>query len=480
MPTRMQRGRTHLLRALNIYGLDHLDPVLLAALADERPLLLIGAHGTAKSELLNRIAAALGLEHRHYNASLISFDDLLGYPVPNAAHDGLTYLRTPGDLWDAESVFLDEISRCRPESQNKLFSVIHERRVQGLPLERLRHRWAAMNPPVSLDGEEEGEEAYHGSLPLDPALADRFAYVVRVPSLEELGVRARRLLLARGGEAPEGDAGLPALVEHARSLAAQTAPADRDWTAAYVEGLIAPLREAGLPISGRRAVSLCATVVAVHAALAALGRADTLADAAFLALKWGLPQRARGRRIEDARLNAIHRLALQSAGEPAGSPWHPIRAEADPVRRIALALDAPESVVDRLAMSELVADAYASLPVPERYALAWVLAPVFTACDRLTSATYEQLTEPVARVLAFAEGGDQQVLAHRSRAGHWDRVLAAVTGLQRAGDPEAPEIGNLLYTLFAVEQEAFEPEQVVARFKAWRDLFGAHTTAQAA
>jgi len=38
-------------------------------------------HGTAKSELLNRLAAALSLDHRHYNASLIAFDDLLGFAV---------------------------------------------------------------------------------------------------------------------------------------------------------------------------------------------------------------------------------------------------------------------------------------------------------------------------------------------------------------------------------------------------------------
>ena len=74
-----------LMRSLNLVGLDFLDPIVLAALADERPLLLIGPHGSAKSELLNRLAAVLGLEHRHYNASLISFDDLLGYPVPDTA-----------------------------------------------------------------------------------------------------------------------------------------------------------------------------------------------------------------------------------------------------------------------------------------------------------------------------------------------------------------------------------------------------------
>jgi len=34
-----------LLRSLHLVGLDFLDPVVLAALADERPLLLIGPHG---------------------------------------------------------------------------------------------------------------------------------------------------------------------------------------------------------------------------------------------------------------------------------------------------------------------------------------------------------------------------------------------------------------------------------------------------
>jgi hypothetical protein len=45
-----ETSRRHLLRSLNLFGLDHLDPVILAALADERPRLLNGAHGTASSE----------------------------------------------------------------------------------------------------------------------------------------------------------------------------------------------------------------------------------------------------------------------------------------------------------------------------------------------------------------------------------------------------------------------------------------------
>ena len=121
-------------RRLGLYGLGGIAPVLVAALATEEPLLLIGPHGTAKSLLLTRVAAALGLEFRHYNASLLNFDDLVGFPLPGK--DGrLEYIKTPAAVWGAGAVIFDEISRCRPDIQNKLFPIIHERRVQGISLE---------------------------------------------------------------------------------------------------------------------------------------------------------------------------------------------------------------------------------------------------------------------------------------------------------------------------------------------------------
>ena len=118
-----------ILERLGIVGMESIEPVILAALIQQDPLLLIGPHGTGKSYLLNRLAAALRLQHRHYNASLLNFDDLVGYPLPNGS-GGLGYIQTPA-IWGAQSVFIDEISRCRPEVQNKLFSIIHERCVQG-------------------------------------------------------------------------------------------------------------------------------------------------------------------------------------------------------------------------------------------------------------------------------------------------------------------------------------------------------------
>ena len=124
--------------SLGVYGFAKRELPILAALVTEDPLLLIGLSGTGKTYLLNSISEALGLEHRHYNASLISFDDLVGFPYPDDAKESVRFLQTPATIWGAESVLVDEISRCKPEHQNRLFSRVHERRVQGIALESLR------------------------------------------------------------------------------------------------------------------------------------------------------------------------------------------------------------------------------------------------------------------------------------------------------------------------------------------------------
>ena len=104
------KRRGALLDGLGLVGLGAIEPVVVAAVASELPLLLVGPHGTGKSLLLTRIAAALGLTARHYNASLLSYDDLVGYPVPDG-NGSLDWLRTPATIWGAQTVFLDEINQ---------------------------------------------------------------------------------------------------------------------------------------------------------------------------------------------------------------------------------------------------------------------------------------------------------------------------------------------------------------------------------
>ena len=192
------------LAALGAYGFEPQEPIVLAALVSADPLLLIGRSGTGKTFLLNSISDALGLEHRHYNASLISFDDLVGFPYPDEAKTSVRFLETPATIWGAESVLVDEISRCKPEHQNRLFSLVHERRIQGLALTKLRFRWAAMNPCTT---DQSAGEEYLGSEPLDPALADRFAVILDVGDWDALSDENRRRVANPGGEGVVSDDG---------------------------------------------------------------------------------------------------------------------------------------------------------------------------------------------------------------------------------------------------------------------------------
>ena len=257
--------QSSILRALGVVGLDAIEPVILAALATEAPLLLVGPHGTAKSLLLSRLCEALGLEWRHYNTSLLNYDDLVGYPLPDA-EGRLRFIETPASIWNAEAVFLDEISRCRPDIQNRLFPIIHERKVLGLPLPRLRYRWAAMNPPA--DAESFDDDPYAGSVRLDDALADRFPFIVRLPSFAELTPSDRDAVIRQrlGSVTPEASQALRDRITTVRRGAAELEAVCGPLIARYVDAIAVLAGEAGWSLSGRRATMLFGNIVAVTAA----------------------------------------------------------------------------------------------------------------------------------------------------------------------------------------------------------------------
>jgi MoxR-like ATPase len=331
---------TNILRQLGAIGLESVEPIILAALANRDPLLLIGPHGCGKSWLLNLIAAALGIEQRHYNASLLNFDDLVGYPLPDT-NGQLRFIQTPASIWGAQAVFIDEISRCRPEIQNKLFSIIHERRVQGLPLERLEHRWSAMNPPA---GEDDSSAAYAGSEPLDHALADRFAFIVEVPSWEGFSESDQLDLIrtANAEHSAEAGASLARTLPTVRSLASSIHQAHAAGLARYIRLVCILLRQAGLALSGRRAVQLVRNISAVHAARQLADPAVSFADSALLTLTHSLPQRATGEKIPVHKLLPAHREAWKAAETGPSSPMAALLAEPDLIRRAMLATRIPK------------------------------------------------------------------------------------------------------------------------------------------
>lgn len=451
---------TGLLASLGLHGLAHLDAPVLAALASETPMLLVGPHGSAKSALLERLATALRLEHRHYNASLISFDDLVGFPVPDG--DGLRYLRTPATLWGAQSVFLDEISRCRPEVQNKLFSIVHEKRVQGISLDSLRYRWAAMNPPGAPDAADE-QDVYAGSLPLDPALADRFGFVLPLPSLDDLSPEARRLVI-RSGLGTVGidtDAlDVPALVAGCRHHAGIVVSLHGDWITAYTAALVVPLRQAGLAISGRRAAMLAANIATIHGARQTLGDDGAAADSALVALRHSLPQRAQGKSVDAGIVTSIHRQAVDAASQSQGdATLARILDEAHPVKRVGLALAAlsqDPARVPRHTMSLLVADALASQDKQARWVLTQELLPALVELDCVDAPTLELLAGPFTAQVSFEERPNLRHEVPRSRVAPFNALVAAMASLD-AADPEQVALGNLGAALYAHDEGAAEP-----------------------
>ena len=317
---------------LGVYGFGRFEPVILAALVSEDPMLLIGRSGTGKTFLLNSLSEALGLKHRHYNASLISFDDLVGFPYPDGENASVRFLETPATVWGAESVLIDEISRCKPEHQNRLFSLIHERRVQGIPLPSLRYRWAAMNPAA---GDQTDLESYTGSEPLDPALGDRFALFVRAVDWDDLEEDERFSVANPGGEGKVASDGgrLRARIEQCRQRFIEELDNCPRKILDYVTTVVTALNGANVRISPRRARLMARSFLA-----ATIVHGDLKEKIARLILECSLPHITWASEIAKNVIDAAHRLAWEAASKTEGRWVDLLFAEAKLDRKLRIFL----------------------------------------------------------------------------------------------------------------------------------------------
>ncbi|MEM6281472.1 MAG: MoxR family ATPase [Chloroflexota bacterium] len=336
-PTETQ---TSITESLGIRGWAHLDAVLLAALATKAPLLLIGPHGTGKSQLIEQVAHALDLEFRHYNAALLNYDDIIGIPMPTDDGEELRFIKSPGTIWDAGFVFLDEISRCRADLQNKLFPIIHERRVVGIQLDDLQHRWSAMNPPAPEEIDATTSQYYIGSEPLDQALTDRFPFIVPVPTWAEIDRDDRRELVKwqDNGSIATQPIDLIGLVHKTEDLIPQVEEEMDEWLSDYTVCLVDFLESNGLTQSPRRARMLARSVAAVHAARIALyGEDIEPEESAETAVLYGLPQTATDTPPAAIKVVAVHKQAWELAQHLGDEIWRQVIEERDPAKRVALA-----------------------------------------------------------------------------------------------------------------------------------------------
>jgi len=338
------------LPGLGVYGFDDFEIAILAALVTEDPLLLIGRSGTGKTYLLNSLSEALALEHRHYNAALISFDDLVGFPFPEQEQGTVRFLETPATVWPAESVLIDEISRCKPEHQNRLFALVHERRIQGIALSNLRFRWAAMNPP---SGDQADGDDYLGSEPLDPALADRFSLFVEAADWEQLTEQERRAIATPAGEgriADDHGALAASLTKWRHEFLAQLGSCPSHLLD-YVTAVTNHLVVAGIRISPRRTRLLARSLLA-----AGIIATDVREDIYLTILRCSLPHRAWGQQLSADVVQAAHRAAWDSANSKQAAWIHAFLAEPSIARKVEILLDrCPSPDAGTQAIAQLLA-----------------------------------------------------------------------------------------------------------------------------
>jgi len=393
--------------SLGIRGWKHVDSVLLAALATESPLLLIGPHGTAKSMLVERVARALQQRMRHYNASLINYDDLVGIPLPDEHGTSLKFITGPGTIWDTSFVFFDEISRCRADLQNKLFPIIHERRVIGIDLTSLRHRWAAMNPPMPDAPVSAGQEYYGGSESLDFALLDRFPFIIPVPNWADL-TREDRIRVIIGNYDEESRPSetlfdLSELVEACAELIPQVERESRNWLGEYVVSLVDFLEQANLRQSPRRAAMIARSITAVHAARmvlegVALDDPQALDESVEIAVRFSLPQTGTDTPPSPMKVIALHRQAWEIAQRMEDSQWRQVMLEFDKARRVALADTLNFSDDD---MSQLITQALGAEDSDARQiGLATAIFLAFQTRRQLAPSAFEPLAQLASHVLA--------------------------------------------------------------------------------
>lgn len=121
-------------RTLSRYfvGKDDLIELMALCTVAQEPLLLVGAPGTAKSDLVVRFAEALGLrEGEYFEYMLTKFtepNEIIGPIDINELREGHYLRRIEGKLPTARIVFLDEIFKSNSAILNTLLTILNERK----------------------------------------------------------------------------------------------------------------------------------------------------------------------------------------------------------------------------------------------------------------------------------------------------------------------------------------------------------------
>jgi len=317
-----ERIRRDPLEAVGLYGMETIATPVLASLVTGDPLLLVGAHGTAKTAMAEALADALAMRFRAYDASKALFEDIIGFPNPRDLGEGkLGYVPTEISIWGVEFVLVDELSRAAPAMQNKWLEVVRSRRVMGQAVESLKMVFGAMNPP-----------GYLGARTLDPALVGRFAYIVTMPTVKDMTaqqvdavIRTVTAADAPGckevwngqGDRIEAGEGIARVVEESRVVLGEVVEEYGPPLVDYVRSFQALLRAQKIDLDGRRLSLMYRALAAGMAVDRVRGKDVPDEGALFDCVRHLLPGPALDEAVPSTVLYPVHLAAWEQsfAGE---------------------------------------------------------------------------------------------------------------------------------------------------------------------
>jgi len=280
------------------------EAIALAAVAGEH-LLVIGPPGTAKSEAVRRVSAAVGGTYFEYLLGRFTEPSEIFGPVDlRRLREGVVETETSGMLPEADVAFLDEVFQGSTAILNTLLGVLNER------VFRRGHTLVACPLRVCVGASN--------ALPEDEALnafADRFLLRVFVapiadPRLEDL--------LEAGWGLNSLPAGRTATLADVDTLACAARGCDMTAVRPLLAQCLRTLRRAGIALSDRRAVR-AQRLIAAAAALDGR-RAATTADLwpLVLAVPTEAEQAAARTELHDI-LSDSRNAALPAAAEEASA-----------------------------------------------------------------------------------------------------------------------------------------------------------------
>lgn len=300
-----------------------IDLLVLASVCQEH-VLLIGAPGTAKTELITQYTELVDARGFHYLLTRFTEPSELFGPLDlQAFQQGAYHIRTAGMLPEAEIAFLDEVFQGSSAILNTLLTLVNERLFYNGP----QHQAV---PLISLIGAANG-------LPDDPwlqAFADRFALRQRLDPvaderLEDLLNQGWQLELQRIKAARSAASGreitrvLPGVkIDALKALNGCLAEVDSRPVQPLYAHMVRELRAEGIALSDRRVIKGLKLIAA-----ATLLREATVAEPRDL---W--PLNHCWSRPEEAQ--AIQAVVQPRVAEDGGPALDPARAVADIVADI--------------------------------------------------------------------------------------------------------------------------------------------------